>query len=100
MSNSVVRKCVKKLFGDNAEVKVRFSYVEDAEYGPEDYLNFAEKANAIGMKIDLKEFKKLSGLSFIVEDDVWEPPKKEPSPEWTSEEKEQLKETEEFKLNA
>lgn len=100
MSNSVVGKCVKKLFGDNAEVKVRFSYVEDSEYGPYDYLNFAEKANAIGMKIDLKQFKKLSGLSFIVEDDVWEPPKKEPSPEWTPEEKEQLKQTEEFKLNS
>ena len=91
MTNSVINKCVEKLYGPNAEVKVRFTYVEDAEYGPEEYLNFAEKAHALGMKIDLPEFKKLSGLSFIVEDEVWQPSEKDASPEWTPEAKDELR---------
>lgn len=91
MTNSVVEKCVKRLFGDKAETKIRFTYVEDAEYGPEEYLNFAEKANALGMKIDIPQFKKLSGLSFIVEDESWTPSQEDESKDWTPSEKEELK---------
>lgn len=100
MTNSVIKKCVAKLFGEGTKPLVRFTFIEDAEYGPEDYLNFAEKAHSLGMKIDLEEFKRLSNLSFIAVDEQWQPSQEDESGDWTPEEKAKLKDTEEFKLNA
>lgn len=100
ITDSVVSKVVKHLFGDSAKSLVRFSFVEDAEYGPEEYLNFAEKAHSLGMKIDLEEFKRLSNLSFISVDEQWQPAEEDVNKDWSPEDKAKLKETEEFKLNA
>lgn len=90
-SNSIVPKCVAHLFGDGTECKCRFTYIEDAEYGPDEYLGFAEKINALGMKIDVGEFKKLTKLPFILEEEVWKPSEKDASPEWSPEAKDELK---------
>lgn len=73
LSECVVKKCVSQLFGPKAEQKCRFEFVEDNEYGPRDYFEFAEKAKALGFKIDTTEFKRLSKLSFINEDETWQP---------------------------
>ena len=65
----------------------RFTFVEDSEYGPQEYLDFAKTAMDMGMKIDLAEFKRLSKLNFIVEDETWSPGEPEkPAGEWTPKE--------------
>lgn len=68
----IVPKIVGKLF-PGARTACRFEFVEDAEYGPDEYLQFAKIAKELGMKIDVGEFKRLSKLSFILEDEVWTP---------------------------
>ncbi|WP_407450935.1 DUF935 family protein [Fibrobacter sp.] len=89
LTNSVVGKVCKHL---GYEIPLcRFNFVEDAEYGPEDYLNFAEKAHMLGLKIDAAELKTLTKLSFIDDDVTWRPRESDTSKEWTLEEKEQLK---------
>lgn len=49
---TVVAKCVSKKFGD-AEVKVRFEFVEQNEVSPAEYLELAAKARDLGLKIDV-----------------------------------------------
>ena len=90
MSSIVVKKCVQHLFGKNAKNLVRFTFVEDDEYGPEDYLNFAERAHSLGMKIDVSKLKELTKLSFIDDtEQTWTPEKEDK--DWTPEEKAELR---------
>lgn len=65
--------------------------MEDDEYGPAEYFEFAEKAKALGMKIDLAEFKRLTKMTFIQDEEEWSPPQEETSKEWTVEEKDALR---------
>lgn len=91
MSNSVVPKVVKHLFG-NVEVKCRFSFVEDAEYSAQDYLDMAIKLNQLGVKIDSEKLREMTQLAFIADaQETWVPKSTEEEKEWTPEEKEQLK---------
>lgn len=91
-SSSIVPKCVKKLFGDNAVTLCRFTFVEDDEYTANDYLDMASKLKDLGVKIDTKKLKAMTKLQFIDDTDVeWTPDQTDTSSEWTPEEKEQLK---------
>ena len=49
----VVDKCVKKVYGPNAESKVRFEFIETNETKPMEYLELAQKARDLGLKIDV-----------------------------------------------
>lgn len=71
---SVVDKCVAKMFG-NSEVKVRFEFVEQDEVKPAEYLELAQKAKALGLKVDVQKLKELTGLQFIADEekDLWTP---------------------------
>lgn len=73
ITDCICRKCAKHL-GYN-KLLCRFSFIEDAEYGPNDYLDFAVKAKSVGLKIDAAEFKKFTKLPFIVADEEWTPGK-------------------------
>lgn len=90
MTSIVVKKCVQHLFGNGVENLVRFTFVEDDEYGPEDYLNFAERAHSLGMKIDVSKLKELTKLAFIDDtEQTWTPEKEDK--DWTPEEKAELR---------
>lgn len=91
VTGNVVPKCVERLFGKGAKALCRFEFVEDDEYGPAEYFEFAEKAKALGMKIDLAEFKRLTKMTFIQDEEEWSPPQEETSKEWTVEEKDALR---------
>lgn len=67
-------------------------FVEDDEYSASEYLDMAQKAVALGMKIDTAKFKELTKLEFVADQDneTWRP-EKEPSKEWSPEDKEELK---------
>lgn len=71
---TVVDKCVAKMFG-SAEVKVRFEFVEADEVKPSEYLELAQKAKALGLKVDVQKLKSLTGLQFIADEekDLWTP---------------------------
>lgn len=43
------------------------------------------------MKIDLAEFKRLTKMTFIQDEEEWSPPQEETSKEWTVEEKDALR---------
>lgn len=90
MTNCVVKKCVKHLYGGNADSLVRFTFVEDAEYSANDYLDMAMKLNSLGVRLDPVKLKEMTKLSFISEEEQWVP-KQEPTKEWTPEEKEELR---------
>lgn len=49
---TVVDKCVKKVFGD-AETRVRFEFIEADEVKPAEYLEMAKKVKDLGLKIDV-----------------------------------------------
>lgn len=49
----VIDKCVKKVYGKDAETKVRFEFVETQETKPIEYLELAQKARDLGLKIDV-----------------------------------------------
>lgn len=53
---TVVEKCVAKMFG-SSEVKVRFEFVESDEVKPSEYLELAQKAKALGLKVDVQKLK-------------------------------------------
>lgn len=92
MTNSVVDKCVKNLFGDNAETKVRFTYVEDDEYTADNYLDMALKLKDLGIKIDATKFKEMTKLGFIDDSQIeWSPEPEKNDGEWTPSEKAELK---------
>lgn len=71
----VVEKCVKKVYGNDAEVKVRFEFVEQNETTPGEYLELAKKAKDLGLKVDVQKLKELTNLDFISEEeqDLWQP---------------------------
>lgn len=69
VSESIVTKCVKQLFGDRAETLCRFTFVEDDEYTAGDYLDMAKKLNDLGVKIDSAKLKELTKLQFIADED-------------------------------
>lgn len=71
---TVVEKCVAKMFG-SSEVKVRFEFVESDEVKPSEYLELAQKAKALGLKVDVQKLKELTGLQFIADEekDLWTP---------------------------
>lgn len=71
----VVDKCVKKVYGNGAEVKVRFEFVEQDEMKASDYLDLAKKAKELGLKVDVQKLKELTNLDFISEEeqDLWQP---------------------------
>jgi hypothetical protein len=81
MTDGVVTKICRKL--NLGPARCRFTFVEDSEYGPAEYLDFAKKAMDMGMKIDLAEFKRLSKLNFIQEDETWSPGRPEAEKEFT-----------------
>lgn len=90
-SNSVVPKCVARLF-PGAECKCRFTYVEDAEFSAQDYLDMAIKVQQLGLKIDPTKFKEMTKLQFVDDSErEWSPTEKDASQEWTPEAKEELK---------
>lgn len=89
LSDSVIPKCAKVL--GYSKARCRFTFIEDEPFSPLEYLEMAEKAHALGMKIDTKAFKQLTKLQFIAEEEEWTPPATSSS-EWTPEEKEQLRE--------
>lgn len=72
----VVDKCVKKVFGRNAESLVRFEFVEQNETKPMEYLELAKKAAELGLKIDVQRLKELTNLDFISdeESEIWQIP--------------------------
>ena len=71
----VVDKCVKKVYGPNVESKVRFEFVESNETKPMEYLELAQKARDLGLKVDIQKLKELTSLDFIDVDekDLWSP---------------------------
>lgn len=92
LTDSVVNKVVKHLFGDNAQPLVRFSFVEDDEYTANDYLDMAVKLSTLGMKIDATKLKEATKLAFIDDSEqTWSPKTPEEERSWTPEDKEQLK---------
>lgn len=91
ITESVVGKCVRKRFGESTNVLCRFTFIEDDEYSANDYLDMAVKLNGLGVKIDSEKLKEITKLSFIADKQEEWIPNKQPSKEWTVEEKEQLK---------
>lgn len=75
MTRCAVAKCVKKVYGDNAEVKCRFTFVEQDDTTPEKYIELAERCKNLGIAIDISKLKALTGLQFISDEqkDVWTP---------------------------
>lgn len=77
ITNVVVRKICREILGQN--VLCRFSFVEDEEISAEQYLEMAQKLVGMNVPIDLTEFKKLTGISFIKDGnepdsaDLWTP---------------------------
>ena len=71
----VVDKCVKNVYGSNAESKVRFEFIEADEVKPFEYLELAQKARDLGLKVDVQKLRDLTGLTFIAEEekDLWTP---------------------------
>ena len=71
----VVDKCVKNVYGSNAESRVRFEFVEVDEVKPLEYLELAQKARDLGLKVDVQKLRDLTGLTFIAEEekDLWTP---------------------------
>lgn len=77
ITNVVVRKICREILGQ--DVLCRFSFVEDEEISAEQYLEMAQKLVGMNVPIDLTEFKKLTGISFIKDGngpdsaDLWTP---------------------------
>ena len=97
ITDGVVKKCVRKIFGPGAKPLCRFNFIEDDEFSTNDYIEMAMKLKDLGVKIDVQKFKAITKLQFIDDSDVeWEPENEPVSKEWTPEEKAELKkETEE-----
>ena len=73
----VVDKCVRYIYGDNANSLVRFEFVEQDQTKPMEYLELAKKATELGLKIDIQKLKQLTNLDFISEEEneLWSPEK-------------------------
>ena len=85
ISNAITNIAVRKVCTEILKAKplCRFTYTEDDDTTPSEYLDMAQKAYAMGMTIDVAEFKKITGLQFIKDgsekaaDDIWTPSKTE-----------------------
>ena len=76
LTDVVVNKCVKHLFGEQTESLVRFTYVEQDTTTPKEYLEYANILNTMGIKINISELKRLTGLSIIDDSSsqsIWSP---------------------------
>lgn len=75
MTRCAVSKCVKKVYGENAQVKCRFTFVEQDDTTPEKYIELAERCKNLGISIDISKLRDLTGLQFISDEqkDVWTP---------------------------
>ena len=77
ITNTVIPKCVKHLFGNSATPLIRFSYVEKDTTTTKEYLEYAQTLNGLGVKIDIPELKRLTGLSIISDTQndtaIWSP---------------------------
>lgn len=74
ITNSIIRKCVKKFFNTD-DLKIRFEFIEQDDTSVDEYLALAERCKNLGLTIDVAELKKLTKLSFISDEvkDVWQP---------------------------
>lgn len=66
---------MKKVYGPNAETKVRFEFVETSDVKPSEYLEMAKQCRDLGLKIDIQKLKEVTNLDFISEEeaDLWTP---------------------------
>ena len=82
MSAVAVRKAVYEILNEN-KILCRFEFVENDNTTVEQYIQYAQTLNAMGIPLDFAELKKLTNLSFIKDgsekagDDVWTPSKNE-----------------------
>lgn len=90
MTDSVVSKVAHRLFPGKG-LLCRFEFVEDDEYSAQDYLDMALKLNQIGVKLDAAKLKEATKLAFIRDEEEWTPATEAPNPEWTPEEREELR---------
>lgn len=80
ISNTISEVAVKKVvefLGDD-EVLCRFSYIDDDDISVKEYIEILKGLKDAGVNVDMKEFKKVVGLSFINTD-------KSESEEWSPE---------------
>ena len=75
LTETAVRRCAEFLGYDFIPCRFTF-YVED-EKNKTEYVDLLTKLTDAGIKIDLDEFKRVSGLTFIKTDEEWTPPKAE-----------------------
>lgn len=54
---------------------MRFEFIESNETKPMEYLELAQKARGLGLKVDIQKLKELTSLDFIDVDekDLWSP---------------------------
>lgn len=82
INSVIIRKIVREMLG-TADIKCSFAFVEDEDKTADEYVEIAQKLVAMNIPINLTEFKKLTGISFIkdgTEDDsadMWTPEKQE-----------------------
>ena len=67
ISNALTNVAVKKVLAHLGYSRqlCRFVFIESDDTTPAEYLEMAEKAHSMGMTIDVDEFKRMTGLSFI-----------------------------------
>jgi phage gp29-like protein len=61
--NVAVAKCAEAL--GYANCKCTFEFIESDNISPTEYLDMAIKCKQLGMEIDVEEFKRITGLSFV-----------------------------------
>ena len=90
MTDNVVSKVVHRLFPGKRPL-CRFDFVEDDEYSAQDYLDMALKLNQLGVKLDAAKIEEVTKLAFIQDVEEWIPAAEAQNPEWTPEEREELR---------
>lgn len=79
ISNALTNVAIKKVLAHlgYSRLLCRFVFTESDDTTPAEYLDMAQRAHSMGMAIDVDEFKKMTGLSFIktsgAGDSVWTP---------------------------
>lgn len=74
LTRCAVTKCVNKMF-PGAEVKCRFSFVENENISIKEYLEYATTLQQLGGTIDLQKLKEITKFDILADDvkDVWKP---------------------------
>lgn len=74
ITSCAVKKCIDRYF-PGQQMKVRFSFVENDQIKPEEYIGMAERVKALGLSIDVQKLKELTHLEFISDEqkDIWTP---------------------------